>query len=70
VETNLAWPTVPIESHDTLEAIRIADTHRIAYWDALIVRAAIKSGASTLLTDDLGHGQIIEQIEVIDPFHR
>ena len=69
VESYLAWPTVPLESFDTLEAIRIADIQRIGYWDALILRAAIKSGASTLLTEDLNHGQIIEQIEIVDPFH-
>lgn len=51
-----------------LQASEIEETHKISFWDALIVSAAFSKNASTILTEDLNHGQIIEGIEVINPF--
>jgi len=36
--------------------------YQCAFWDSLIIAAAIKSGASILFTEDLNNGQIIEGI--------
>ena len=67
VEPYLAWQVVVLEPHDTLEAIRIADRHKLAYWDSLIVQAARKGKADVLLTEDLTPGQKIEGVEVVNP---
>ena len=40
----------------------------LSFWDALILEAAIRGGADTLLTEDLQHGQQIEGLTVINPF--
>ena len=40
----------------------------ISFWDALIVEAALKSGADRLFTEDLQHGQVIEGMRVENPF--
>ncbi len=50
------------------EAFRIEDEARIGFWDALIVAAALKSGASTILSEDLNPGQHIAGIEIENPF--
>ncbi len=49
-------------------AFRIEDEYRIGFWDALIVAAAVKSGATRLLSEDLNPGQMIAGIRIENPF--
>ncbi len=49
-------------------AFRIEDESRIGFWDALIVAAAVKSGAERILSEDLNAGQMIAGIRVENPF--
>ena len=37
-------------------------------YDALVIVSAIEGGARTLLTEDLQHGQLIEGLEIRNPF--
>src|ERR1700679_4195115 len=46
---------------------RIEQSH-ISYWDALIVEAAIRSGAAILYTEDMHHGTIYGALELRNPF--
>ena len=57
--------TTPAEiSH----AFRIEDEARINFWDAMIVAAAIKAGATRILSEDLNHGQTIAGVRIENPF--
>ena len=67
IQPYLAWEVVAIEADDPLEASRIADKHRISYWDGLVLQAARKGGATILISEDLNPGQTIEGIEVVNP---
>ena len=49
-------------------AFRIEDEARIGFWDALIVAAAVKSGAERILSEHLNAGQMIAGIRVENPF--
>jgi predicted nucleic acid-binding protein len=49
-------------------AFRIEDESRIGFWDALIVAAAIKSGAVRILSEDLNAQQVIAGLRVENPF--
>jgi predicted nucleic acid-binding protein len=49
-------------------AFRIEDEAKIGFWDALIVAAAVKSGATRLLSEDLNAGQTISGVLVENPF--
>ena len=40
----------------------------ISYWDGAIIAAAERLGASTLYSEDLGHGQRYGSITVVNPF--
>jgi predicted nucleic acid-binding protein len=40
----------------------------LSFWDALILEAALRGGADRLLTEDLQHGQQIEELVVENPF--
>ena len=41
---------------------------QLSFYDALIVAAAQEAGCSTLLTEDLQHGQQFGHVQVINPF--
>jgi predicted nucleic acid-binding protein len=49
-------------------AFRIEDEARINFWDAMIVSAAIKAGATRILSEDLRHGQTIAGVKIENPF--
>ena len=49
-------------------AIELEGSASIAYWDALIVKAASSVGCRRLLTEDLNHGQVIDGVLVENPF--
>jgi len=40
----------------------------LSFWDALIVEAAISSGADVIYTEELQHGQRFGAVQVINPF--
>ena len=49
-------------------ASELEESSRISFWDALIIVAAAKSGASLLLSEDLNDGQTIAGVTIEDPF--
>lgn len=51
-----------------LGAVRRQKEMSLSFWDALIVEAALKSGADRLFTEDMQHGQVIEGMRVENPF--
>ncbi len=51
-----------------LGAARRTGELSISFWDALIVEAALRSGADRLFTEDLQHGKVIEGMRVENPF--
>lgn len=68
VEQYSAWPIVEIDVQTICRASEIEERHQLSFWDALIVAAAVRSGAATLLTEDLNHGQEIEGVRIENPF--
>ena len=50
-----------------LGAARRTGELSISFWDALIVEAALRSGADRLFTEELQHGQVIEGMRVENP---
>ena len=48
-------------------AFQIEDEARIGFWDALIFAAAIKCGATRILSEDLNPGQLIAGIQIVNP---
>ncbi len=51
-----------------LEALRIAEKARIAWYDALIVAAAVEGGCDTLYSEDLQHGWKFGELRIENPF--
>lgn len=67
VEAYMAW-CVETGTPEMSAAFRIEDETRISFWDAMIVSAAIKAGASRILSEDLNAGQRIAGVRIENPF--
>ncbi len=64
----LLWEVVDNDGELMLAAMDVQMKYHYAFWDSLIIAAAIKSGASGLMTEDLNNGQIIEGVMIKNPF--
>ena len=62
------WQTETIDSSDVFRASEVEEANHISFWDALIVVAACKGGASLLLSEDLNAGQTIAGVLIQNPF--
>ena len=60
-------PLVQIDSELILSAIHRSRDRQLSFWDALIVQAAIEGHASTLYSEDMQHGQILDGLRVANP---
>ena len=50
-------------------ALAIAERYGFAFYDALIMASAIEAGCSTLLSEDMQHGQVIDdRLTIQNPF--
>ncbi|MEV0086300.1 hypothetical protein [Saccharopolyspora sp. NPDC050642] len=47
---------------------KLEEDHTIAFYDALIVEAALRSGATKLLTEDMQHGRHFGNLVIENPF--
>lgn len=63
-------PLLAIQSSPAIyvEALRISATHRFAWYDSLIVAAALEGECETLYSEDLQHGREIEGLRIENPF--
>ena len=63
----LGWDLIVNDGESILRALAIEDQYRISFWDALIVQAAQRAGASVLYSEDLSHGQRYGSVRVVNP---
>ena len=68
VETYSRFLLVQPSIDDIFAAVDRHRLHNLSYWDALIVHSARQSGCSTLITEDMQHGQTIDGVRIVNPF--
>jgi predicted nucleic acid-binding protein len=68
VERYAALARVFIDRELVTVAIALCAEKSISYWDALIVAAAARAGATTLLTEDLNDGEEMLGVRIVNPF--
>lgn len=60
---------VPLTTQIHHWALQVAERHRLAFYDALIIAAALESGCTTLYTEDLQDGLVIDRtLKIRNPF--
>lgn len=62
------WAVVETTPQLIVSASVLHEQHDVSFWDALIVEAALLSGADTLVTEDLQHGRQFGGLTVHNPF--
>ena len=54
---------------DTIDmALDLHQQHALNYWDALIVSSAHMAGCAVLLTEDMGTGEVLAGVKLVNPF--
>jgi predicted nucleic acid-binding protein len=53
---------------DVIAAATLSSRHQLSFWDAMIVRSAAELRCDTLWTEDLNDGQVIEGVQLSNPF--
>lgn len=59
---------VAIDHRLVIEGIMLSERFKTSYWDGAIIAAAHAAGATTLVSEDLNHGQVYGEITVNNPF--
>lgn len=57
-----------IRLEDILAAVDLHRLHQFSLWDALVLRCALAANCRRLYTEDLQSGQVVEGLEVVNPF--
>lgn len=50
------------------QALEIAERWRYRFYDSLIIAAALQADCGTLYSEDLQHGQVIQELTITNPF--
>jgi predicted nucleic acid-binding protein len=60
----------PVHETTINRALRLVKKYKYSFWDSLIVASALENSCSVLLTEDLQHGQVINnRLKIVNPFH-
>ncbi len=70
VRALLAWQPLRVDARVMESAWFIQERYGLGWWDALIVAAARLNDCRYLLTEDLQESQLLDHLEVINPFQR
>lgn len=63
-----AWPVHRPEVDDLIAASELETRHQLSFWDALVIVSAQRSGARTLLSEDLQDGRQMGELVITNPF--
>ena len=62
------FPLIQIDKTIVLLAMKRHQSNEFSFWDSLIVEAALQSGCSTLLSEDMQDGRVIDSLTIHNPF--
>ncbi len=64
----LNWTIVPGSAVPAIGALEFSESHKVSYWDALIIGAAQTAECAVLYSEDLNDGQRFGALRVVNPF--
>jgi len=60
---------LPIDLETHAAALRLAERHGLAFFDALMLASALRAGSDTLWSQDMQHGMRIDgKLRILNPF--
>ena len=64
-----ACEVAPVNADTIKAAIKLCQRYSFSHWDSLIVAAALQADCTVLYSEDMQHGQVIDdRLTVINPF--
>lgn len=67
-EWSTVFPVVTTQPEDVIAALLLVENQKLSYFDALIIATARRAGATTLLTEDMQDGALIDGLHILNPF--
>ena len=68
-EVQDACGVLPVMPETISQALALAKKYQYSYYDSLILSSALSAGCNTLFTEDMQHGQVIENsLTINNPF--
>lgn len=68
IKAYTAWPVIDSDLALVTAAMEKSVRFQISILDAMVVEAALRSGATTLYSEDMQHGQRFGELTLINPF--
>ena len=63
------FQVVPLTKNTITSAVEVMGKYHFSYWDSLILAAALKTGCTSVYSEDLQDGQRIEEtLTIVNPF--
>ena len=62
------WQIVCVDVPLITSASQLEESQTLSFWDALVIQAARRVGATRLMTEDLQHGRQFGDLRIEDPF--
>ena len=62
------WQIVGVDMPLIISASELEEEHSLSFWDALVVEAARRAGATRLATEDMQDGREFGDLQIHDPF--
>jgi predicted nucleic acid-binding protein len=63
------YPVIDVSKTIMLQASKLRTKYSFSYFDSLIVSAALEARATTLYSEDMHHGLVVEnQLTIVNPF--
>lgn len=62
------WKIIEPSKETFLKAMDGVINYKLSFWDAMQWAIAFEYGVKSILTEDFNHGQIIEGVQIINPF--
>lgn len=64
------FPLVQVDKEIVSRAMKRHQSNAFSFWDSLIVETVLQSDCSTLLSEDMQNGLIIDSLTINNPFMR
>ena len=63
-----SYPLIETTPAVVIEAMELATTHRLAFWDSVMLAAAAQADCRVLLSEDMQHGFTWRGVTIRNPF--
>lgn len=63
-----AFPLVPVDGAIVLRAIRLHQSDRLSFWDALVIQAALEGNCTKVFSEDMQSSRRFGNLVIQNPF--